>query len=62
MVPSSPIPPFTAHRFGLSFLGPRFSEATLIGFAYAYEQRTRTRNTVQPYVVPNVELGDIVGR
>lgn len=47
--------------FGLSFMGPKFSEADLIGFAYAYEQRTHHRDDVQPYIVPNIELADIVG-
>lgn len=46
--------------FGLSFMGGKFSEATLIGFAYAYEQRTMHRNDVQPYLVPNIELADVV--
>jgi amidase len=46
--------------FGLSFMGARFSEADLIGFAYAYEQRTMHRNDVQPYIVPNIELADVV--
>lgn len=46
--------------FGLSFMGPKWSEADLIGFAYAYEQRTHHRNDKQPYIVPNVELGDVV--
>lgn len=48
-------------RFGISFLGARFSEARLIGLAYAFEQRTLVRNKVQPYIVPNIELADIVG-
>ncbi|MCJ1311116.1 hypothetical protein MMC25_004786 [Agyrium rufum] len=48
--------------FGLSFMGTAFSEASLIGFAYAYEQRTKVRNQVQPYIVPNTELWDVVGR
>ncbi|KAL8937160.1 MAG: hypothetical protein Q9216_004558, partial [Gyalolechia sp. 2 TL-2023] len=48
--------------FGLSFLGPAWSEASLIGFAYAFEQRTNVRNQVQPYLVPNVELTDVVAR
>jgi len=47
--------------FGLSFLGARFSETTLIGFGYAYEQRTMVRNQVQPYITPNIELSEIVG-
>jgi amidase len=46
--------------FGLSFMGAKFSEADLIGFAYAYEQRTHHRNDVQPYIVPNIELADVV--
>lgn len=48
--------------FGLSFIGPAWSEANLIGFAYAFEQRTMVRNQVQPYLVPNVELKDIVSK
>ncbi|KAL1304087.1 hypothetical protein AAFC00_000522 [Neodothiora populina] len=47
--------------FGLSFMGGKFDEATLIGYAYAYEQRTMHRNDVQPYIVPNIELADVVG-
>ena len=47
--------------FGLSFLGAAFSEADLIGFAYAYEQRTMTRNKVQPYFMPTTELVNVVG-
>ncbi|TKA66220.1 hypothetical protein B0A55_10230 [Friedmanniomyces simplex] len=46
--------------FGLSFMGRKWSEADLIGFAYAYEQRTMHRNDVQPYLVPNIELADFV--
>ena len=46
--------------FGLSFMGAKWSEADLIGFAYAYEQRTMHRNDVQPYIVPNIELSDVV--
>jgi len=48
--------------FGLSFLGARFAEEKLIGFAYAFEQRTMVRGMVRPYIVPSVEIGDIVGR
>jgi amidase len=47
--------------FGISFLGRRFSEPKLIGLAYAFEQRTTVRNKVQPHIVPNIEIGDIVG-
>ncbi|KAM3084020.1 hypothetical protein ACMFMG_001873 [Clarireedia jacksonii] len=47
--------------FGLSFLGAKWSEETLIGFAYAYEQRTMTRNQVQPFIQPNTQLEDVIG-
>ncbi|KAL8843522.1 MAG: hypothetical protein Q9170_000026 [Blastenia crenularia] len=48
--------------FGLSFLGPAWSEASLIGYAYAFEQRTNIRNQVQPYLVPNVELAEVISK
>jgi amidase len=48
-------------RFGLAFLGARFTEARLIGLAYAYEQLTMTRKQVRPYIVPNWEIGDFAG-
>ncbi|KKY18008.1 putative glutamyl-trna amidotransferase subunit a [Phaeomoniella chlamydospora] len=46
--------------FGLSFIGDRFSEELLIGLAYAFEQRTKVRGTIQPYVMPKTELEDVV--
>lgn len=46
--------------FGLSFLGDKWSEETLIGYAYAYEQRTLHRSKVQPYIRPNIELKDVI--
>ncbi|KAH8588652.1 amidase [Bisporella sp. PMI_857] len=46
--------------FGLSFLGPKWSEELLIGLAYAYEQRTHTRMKAQPYIIPNIQLGDVM--
>lgn len=46
-------------RFGLSFLGAAWSEASLIGYAYAFEQRTNTRAKVLPYIVPNTEIRDV---
>lgn len=46
--------------FGVSFLGDLFSEEGLVGMAYAYEQRTKIRDTIKPYVQPNTELWDIV--
>lgn len=47
--------------FGLSFVGERWSEERLIGMAYAFEQRTMVRRRVTPYIVPTVELRDVVG-
>ncbi|KAL9635991.1 MAG: hypothetical protein Q9204_002421 [Flavoplaca sp. TL-2023a] len=46
--------------FGLSFIGPAWSEANLIGFAYAYEQRTMVQAQVQPYLSPRVQLADVI--
>ncbi|TVY62812.1 putative amidase [Lachnellula suecica] len=46
--------------FGLSFMGNKWSEETLISFAYAYEQRTKTRSKVRPYIVPNTQLKDVI--
>lgn len=41
-------------------MGDKWSEETLIAFAYAYEQRTKTRSKVQPFIVPNTQLNDVV--
>ncbi|KAK3355986.1 amidase signature domain-containing protein [Neurospora tetraspora] len=46
--------------FGLAFMGERFSEEKLIGLAYAFEQRTKVRGQVRPYLVPRTEVGDVV--
>jgi amidase len=49
-------------RFGLSFLGSKFSEEKLLALAYAFEQKTQVRaKGPKPYIVPNIELGDIAG-
>ncbi|KAK3346406.1 amidase signature domain-containing protein [Lasiosphaeria hispida] len=37
---------------GISFLGPKWSEETLIEIAYAFEQKTRARSTLQRHVEP----------
>jgi amidase len=47
--------------FGLSFAGKHWSEAELIGFAYAFEQRTNVRRKVKPYIKPSTELVDVIG-
>ena len=46
--------------FGLSFMGGMWSERELVGFAYAYEQVSMHRGEGRPYLVPGVELVDVV--
>ncbi|KAL4778596.1 amidase signature domain-containing protein [Aspergillus varians] len=41
---------------GISFLGPKWSEESLIAMAYAFEQRTLTRNTLNRIIEPSTEL------
>lgn len=38
------------YPFGLSFIGRRFSEEKLIAYAYAFEQKTKVRSKVDPFV------------
>lgn len=45
--------------FGIGFLGPKFSEVTLIGMAYAFEQRTMVRSKILPYLSPRIDLMDV---
>jgi amidase len=52
----------SSSRFGISFLGEKFTEAKLVGMAYAFEQRTKVRDKVQPYIVPKTELASAMGR
>ncbi|KAJ8111272.1 hypothetical protein OPT61_g6094 [Boeremia exigua] len=47
--------------FGIAFAGKHWSEESLIGFAYAYEQRSNVRTKVKPYLQPTIELVDIIG-
>ncbi|KAF8674592.1 Amidase [Rhizoctonia solani] len=48
--------------FGLSFIGTAYTEQSLIGFAYAYEQYTHTRLQRRAYseAIPTVQLKDVV--
>jgi amidase len=50
--------------FGLSFMGTAWSEFDLIGFAYAYEQKTQTRHGRKAYAgaIPKTQLVHVVGR
>ena len=45
--------------FGISFVGRKWDEETLIGFAYAFEQRSRVRQRLRPYVRPVFEVKDL---
>jgi len=45
---------------GLSFIGDKWTEEALIGFAYAFEQRTMVRRRVRPVVKPTTQLKDVV--
>ncbi|KAI6015247.1 amidase signature domain-containing protein [Pisolithus orientalis] len=49
---------------GLSFLGTAWSEYSLIGFAYAYEQKTMTRLQRKAYAaaIPQTQLADVIGQ
>ncbi|POR38290.1 Amidase [Tolypocladium paradoxum] len=48
--------------FGIGFAGNKWSEESLIGMAFAFEQRTQIRKTIKPFIRPRTELGDIVHR
>lgn len=48
--------------FGLSFLGTAFSEFSLVGFAFAYEQETQTRLARKAFAeaIPKTQLQDVM--
>ena len=46
--------------FGISFLGPKWSEEHLIGMAYAFEQRSLVRNKLRRYLEACTELEDVM--
>ncbi|KAJ7215196.1 amidase signature enzyme [Mycena rebaudengoi] len=50
--------------FGLSFLGTAFSDFDLIGFGFAYEQKTQTRlaRKAFPAAIPKTQLKDVIGK
>lgn len=46
--------------FGMSFSGSKWSEAKLIGYAYAFEQRTMARQKgVRVVSLPKTEIGAV---
>ncbi|OAX34667.1 amidase [Rhizopogon vinicolor AM-OR11-026] len=46
--------------FGLSFYGRRFSEASLVKYACAFESATNYRQLKNPYIIPNIQLIDVM--
>ncbi|PPQ69889.1 hypothetical protein CVT26_014152 [Gymnopilus dilepis] len=50
--------------FGLSFLGTAFSEFSLVGLAFAYEQETQTRLARKAFAaaIPKTQLKDVIGK
>ena len=42
--------------FGISFLGKKWSEETLIEIAYAFEQKSLVRRKLKRYIEPTKEL------
>lgn len=50
--------------FGLCFFGTAFSDFDLIGFAFAYEQKTQTRLARKAFAaaIPKTQLQDIIGQ
>ena len=48
-------------RFCISFYGRACSEEQLIWVAYAFEQQTHVRDKRAPFLLPSIELRDIVG-
>ena len=47
--------------FGISFMGAKWSEESLIGLAAAFERQTSVRSKILPYKLPQTELKDVVG-
>ncbi|KAG4444124.1 hypothetical protein IFR05_000353 [Cadophora sp. M221] len=50
----------TKDSWGMVESAPNIPEVTLIGTAYAFEQRTMARNKVRPYLSPRIDLMDVV--
>ncbi|GJN70133.1 hypothetical protein PLICBS_004185 [Purpureocillium lilacinum] len=48
--------------YGPEFAGDKFSETKAFAMAYACEQRTRVRGSIEPYVRPTTELTEVVRR
>ncbi|KAL2062102.1 hypothetical protein VTL71DRAFT_6368 [Oculimacula yallundae] len=46
--------------FGISFIGAKWSEESLIGYAYAFEQRTQVRSQIKPHIAPTKQLSDVI--
>ncbi|KAL6308516.1 amidase [Sparassis latifolia] len=46
--------------FGISIYGRRFSEAMMVQYACAFEAATNYRNLKLPYLIPNIQLVDVM--
>jgi amidase len=51
---------FPGQPFGLSFLGREWEEAQILGYAYAFEQRTHVRKQRSPYDAAMPRAGIVV--
>ncbi|RYP83298.1 hypothetical protein DL770_005415 [Monosporascus sp. CRB-9-2] len=47
---------------GISFVADRWAEEALIGYAYAYEQVSRKRSSLKPYIQPVSDLDPMLPR
>ena len=52
----------TDSPFGITFAGASLSEATLLSYAYAFEQATQARKQSRPYAeaMPKTQLKDVI--
>lgn len=47
--------------YGISFIGRKWSEETLIRIGYAFEQATQVRRKRKPLIVPQTQISDVRG-
>jgi amidase len=54
--------PFPNMPFGLTFAGSGYSEARLLSFAYAFEQKThhRLQKKAYPAAIPKTQIKDVL--
>lgn len=60
-ISGSPSSSVNNNPVGISFMGAKWSEEKLIGYAYAFEQKTKVReNGPKPYLLPKTQLADVI--